>query len=247
MNGNAYAAFSKYYDAMMHDVDYTAWSAYLCGLLSERRVQTVADLACGTGNITIPLAEHGFRVVGIDSSQSMLNVAQQKAQSKGLAIPFVCQSMTQLSLHKPVDALTVCCDGVNYLTSLRDARAFFLAAYAALADGGVLLFDVSSEYKLEHVLGTNTFTEVTDAYAYIWENAFDSKSRLCCMDVCFFVKNGARYERFSEQHIQRAYTVDELVQLGEEAGFSKVSAYEAFSLHAPSPHSERIQFVMGKE
>lgn len=242
----AYTAFSRWYDGMMHDADYALWSAYLCGMLRERGAQTVVDAACGTGNLTIPLARAGFRMLGVDQSSDMLDIAQQKARKEGLAIPFVCQDMTALSVHRPVDAITCCCDGVNYLTSLADVRAFLAACHAALREGGALLFDVSSAYKLESVLGGETFTEVTDAYAYIWRNAYDEKTKLCQMDVSFFVQNGGRYDRFDERHVQRAHTVDELSCLAAKTGFAVAGVYAAFTRREPAWDSERIQFVLEK-
>ncbi len=247
MSMNAYAKFSRYYDAMMHDVDYSAWAAYLNGFLKQRHAETVADVACGTGSTTIRLAQSGFHMLGIDQSADMLNVAQQKAHELGMQIPFICQDMTALSVHRPVDAILCCCDGVNYLTSLDDVSAFFHACHAALRPGGLLLFDISSAYKLERVIGNETFTEITDDYAYIWQNAFDSTRSLCQMDLCFFVKNDMHYDRFSERHVQRAHTVDELTELACGSGFAVRGVYEGFCLRAPQEKSERIQFVLEKE
>ena len=243
----AYTEFSRFYDAMMHDVDYAGWSSYLCELLHLYGARTVLDVACGTGNITVPLSRAGFCVTGVDSSPDMLDVAQRKARNLGAQIPFVCQDMLALSVHKPADAVVCCCDGVNYLTSLSEVRTFFTACSRALKPNGVLLFDVSSAYKLEHVLGNETFTEITDAYAYIWQNCFDVKTRLCQMDVCFFVKNGGQYDRFSEQHIQRAHAAEELSNEAVASGFSVRSVYTAGTKTEPSQTCERIQFVLEKE
>ena len=38
----------------------------------------VCDLACGTGNITIPLAKRGYDMTGVDISEDMLNIAREK-------------------------------------------------------------------------------------------------------------------------------------------------------------------------
>lgn len=54
----------------------------------------VCDLACGTGNITIPLAKRGYDMTGVDISEDMLNIAREKAD--GLDILFLHQSMTDL-------------------------------------------------------------------------------------------------------------------------------------------------------
>ena len=244
---SAYEGFADIYDELMRDVDYDAWAQYLVRLIDAYLPQCaapcVADLACGTGSISVRFAQHGYRVTGIDLSADMLRVAGQKARAQGLSIPFVQQDMRALSLHKPVDVVTVCCDGVNYLPSLADANAFFSAAYRALRADGLLLFDLSAAYKLAHVLDGQTFGEVTQDCAYLWQNCFDDRTRLIEMALTFFVREGERYRRFDETHIQRAYTNAEIETLLTENGFTVLGRYAAFTDAAPADDTERIQWI----
>lgn len=39
----------------------------------------VADIACGTGSLSLLLAEHGYRVTGLDSAPAMIERARHKA------------------------------------------------------------------------------------------------------------------------------------------------------------------------
>jgi len=248
--GAQYGGFADLYDRLMADVDYGAWAEYLLLRLRECGVPdggSVADCACGTGAFTIRFAQAGYRATGVDRSEQMLAVAQQKARKSGLNIPFVCQDIRSFCVHKPLDAVNCACDGVNYLLSVGDASAFFKSAYAALKPGGVLLFDVSSEYKLEHVLGGQTFGEDDPACTYLWQNAFDPKTRLLEMDLSFFTPDGSgRYIRLDETHIQRAHTVKELTCALEEAGFGEISAFGAFTVLPPEADAQRIQFIAKK-
>ena len=61
----------------------------------------IVDCACGTGAITIRLARKGFSMIGVDISPEMLEQAASKARKAGLRIPFVCQDMARLQLHRP--------------------------------------------------------------------------------------------------------------------------------------------------
>ena len=54
------------------------------------------DLACGTGEISVELAKQGFDVSGVDLSDEMLAVANEKAANLGLSIPFFQQNMAEL-------------------------------------------------------------------------------------------------------------------------------------------------------
>ena len=243
-----YGPFAASYDAMMHDVDRAAWTAYLDGFLKETGAKDVMDCACGTGAMTIALHRLGYRVLGNDVSPDMLMQARSNAMKAGCkSIVFVCEDMRKLVIHKPIDAVLCVCDGVNYLTERKDVVSFFRRAYDCLKPGGLLLFDVSSAYKLSTVLGNNTFTEETDDYAYIWKNAYDAKTKLCEMGLTCFVKNGAQYDRFSETHLQRAHTEQELTAWLRETGYREIHAYHAFTREPVRPDSERIQFAARKE
>lgn len=242
-----YGRFAKYYDAMMHDVDREAWADYLDGFLKEADAHDIMDCACGTGAMTIALHKRGYHVIGNDASPDMLMKARENAFKAGSkTIIYICEDMRKLKIHKQIDALISVCDGVNYLTTLEDVDSFFRHAYDCLKPNGVLLFDISSNYKIRTILGNNTFTEETDDYAYIWKNTYDPQNKLCEMDLTCFVREGEHYDRFSETHIQRAHSVAELTNLLEAAGFVDIEALHAFTREPAHGNSERIQFVARK-
>ena len=235
-----YGEFARLYDGLMADVDYDGWAAYLASFLPAGAA--AAECACGTGAITLRLARMGFRVTGLDISPSMLEVAAEKARQAGLRIPFVCQDMAGLALHRPVDAVIAACDGVNYLTEQAELKGFFSAAHSALRPGGQLLFDISSPYKIEAVLGCNTFGEDDGETAYLWRNLYDPESRLIEMNLTFFLREGSRYRRFTERHVQRAHLPEELCAALRQAGFSVAGVYAALTREPPGERTERIQF-----
>lgn len=241
-----YKRFAKIYDTLMRDVDYDCWAEYLCNIAERYCVPLnfVVDCACGTGAMSIRLAKRGSRVIGIDLSEEMLQMAQENSRESGVSIVFAKMDMRSFTVHKPADAVIAVCDGVNYLTSMRDVKRFFESAYRALKPNGLLMFDISSHYKLKDILGDNTFAEDTGEIAYIWQNSYDSQSKLIEMNLSFFEKteNGL-YERFTERHIQRAHSEQELKNALCSIGFNEIYSYEAFSFIAPSNNSERIQFV----
>ena len=84
---NAYEALAFSYDALTYDVPYEKIAAYFETLLRRSGVeaQTVLDLACGTGSLSVLLAARGFRVLGVDCSEEMLTVASEKAAELALA------------------------------------------------------------------------------------------------------------------------------------------------------------------
>ena len=150
-----YTDFASIYDGLMSDVNYNDWAAFYRQLMVLNGIPSgrVCECACGTGSMTLPLARLGYVMTGVDLSQDMLFQASQKARAAGVGIPFICQDMRQLHLHRAMDAVLATCDGVNYLLKDEDALAFFQAAFKALRPGGGLFFDISTPAKLEHTLG----------------------------------------------------------------------------------------------
>ena len=249
----AYGRFAAVYDTLMGDVDYDGWEAYLVSLLEEHGVKpgaSVLDCACGTGQISIRLAKRGYQVTGLDVSEAMLEIAQQKARMAGLQVPaqlpFIRQDMRRIALHRPVDAVVCACDGVNYLTSTADFRRFLSAAKGVLRPGGLLLFDMSSRYKLSEVLGNRFMGEDREDLVYLWQNTYDEQNHLLEMRLNFFIQNGSLYERFTEQHLQRAHSEREAVNALQAEGFAHIAVYGDFTHQPPEKKAQRLQFLAVK-
>jgi ubiquinone/menaquinone biosynthesis C-methylase UbiE len=240
-----YRNFAYVYDNLMADYNYPKWINYIrkifdrCGVVPNN----VVDLACGTGSITIGLADKGYAITGIDQSADMLNVAKQKARAKGFDIQFICQDIRYIMLHHPVDAITCMCDGFNYILSLQELEEAFENIYKLLNPGGILIFDISSYYKLSSILGSNTMVDTDNEISFIWQNHFDKSDKICQMELTFFVAKGDLYKRFDEVHFQRAYTREEIMEAIYHAGFDNVSCYHPFTFDQAKKRAHRLVFV----
>ena len=247
---SAYDSLAMLYDRFMADIDYASWAAYLSGFLSgamrgpDERLRVV-DCGCGTGALTLQLLKGGMNVTGLDASPEMLRVAKDKLRLAGFAeAALVLGDMRSFLVPRPVDAVVSACDGVNYLLNEDDAALFFNAAFDALRPGGLLLFDISSPYKLKKLLDGHSFGEDLVDCAYLCQNSYDANSMLLQMDLSMFVREAdGRYARVEETHFQRAYEAEALRTLLQKTGFEAVQVYEAFTNHAPPAAAERIQFV----
>lgn len=245
-----YGAFSTLYDVLMEDVDYDRWAGFVAELMEryrpDRQELRVLDCASGTGSVAIRLAKKGYRVTGADISEDMLRIAMEKARLSGVAIPFVHMDMRSVAIHKKQDVITCCCDGVNYLTSSEDVKAFFNSARENLIVGGLLLFDVSSRYKLSEVIGCRQMGEDRAECTYLWENVYDPESVLIEMDLHFFVRenNGKLWRRFDEKHLQRAHSESELRQWATECGYEVLQVLDFDTKGPVRDITERLQFVL---
>lgn len=238
--------FAAVYDRLMQDVDYEAWADHYAALFKRGALNAgeVLDAACGTGNMTLPLARRGYRVMGCDLSGQMLSAAQEKARAARLPIRFVRQSLTQLELPHPVDAIVCACDGVNYLTTPEQVRTFFQRARANLKPGGLLAFDVSTRYKLAQVLGGNCFGEDLEDIAYLWRNSYNSRNHCVTMDLSIFIREeGARYARYTETHIQRGHLQSELTRWLAGSGLTVLGVWGEQGFRPPKPQDQRLHIL----
>lgn len=71
---------------LLNDAIRLRWRMLLDSLLP--RSGRVLDLGCGTGSLSLLMAEAGYEVVGIDFSPRMIEIARRKAADSGTAIDF---------------------------------------------------------------------------------------------------------------------------------------------------------------
>ncbi len=212
-----YNAFSKVYDTMQYDIDYPFWYKSLTHYINTYGNQgnRILELACGTATLAIMFSRAGYLVDGLDSSAEMLSRARDKAQKSGQMIPFIHTDIQSMALESTYDVIFSMCDGFNYILTEAELLASFKNVHKHLNKDGLFIFDLSTLYKLEHVIGSETFAETFEDAAYIWENDYDhSLQRLHFMLTIFIKENDLQgYTRYEEFHEQTSYSRGQLEAL----------------------------------
>lgn len=238
---DAYGKFAGVYDQLMLDVPYGQIAELIDREIKVQKLNNriVLDLACGTGTLTGLLCQKGYEMIGADSSTEMLI----KAREKNPGVLFLNQPMEELELYGTVGAIVCCLDSLNYLTEDGALNTVFKLCNNYLEPGGLLLFDVNSEYKFEHILSDNVFTFDSEDIYYTWENDYSAEERLCDFYLTFFVKQGNVYERFDEMHTERCYSDGEICRALEQNGFSVKKKCDGFTNKKATTDSERVFYV----
>ncbi len=243
----SYEFLAGSYDALTADVDYPRWADYIEGHFSrlKRPVRTVLDLACGTGSLTKELALRGYEVVGVDLSSEMLALAEEKCRDLDPRPRFFCQGMENLRLPERVDACVCCLDSVNYVLKPEKLQKAFRRVFDTLEPGGLFLFDADTPEKLESMDGQVFLDETEDVFC-VWRGEYSGKRRICSFWMDIFERNGANWLRGGELHREYAYTMDELADYLQAAGFADIKQYGELKRRAPKKGEQRIFFAARK-
>lgn len=96
----------------------------------------VADLGCGSGSLSVLLAEQGYDVHGLDLSDRMLDVARAKASRAGVEVPFSQGDASEPGLETGAFDVVLC---RHVLWALPDPSAALARWVDLLRPGGRLL------------------------------------------------------------------------------------------------------------
>jgi len=95
-------------------------------------------------------------------------------------------------------------------------------------------------------MGNNIYTYSSEEIFYTWENSFEEE--VLNMFLTFFVKqDNGLYEKFEEEHFERAYKEEYIEELLEKCGFKLLKKCEGYSENKVNENSERILYVVGKK
>ena len=148
----AYQEFAYFYDEFNGAADYDALFAYVTGELKAHGIQDgiVADFGCGTGELTLMLAQAGYDMIGIDVSEEMLSVLRDKADALGLPLTnpmLLCQDLLQLDLYGTIRAAVSTFDTYNHIGPLENFEKAIAKAAFFMEKDGVFVFDLNTPYK----------------------------------------------------------------------------------------------------
>jgi SAM-dependent methyltransferase len=128
---------------------YDEWSAHMTadvpfyvGLAGETD-GTLVELAIGDGRVAIPVARAtGRRVIGVDSSPSMIDRARRNAEAAGVELDLRLGDMRDFELDEPADLIYCPFRALLHLPTWTDRRNVFERVARSLRPGGRFAFNV---------------------------------------------------------------------------------------------------------
>lgn len=239
----------KYYDIKYRNLtqDIPFWID-----MARRYGDPVLELACGTGRISIPLAREGFRVTGIDISDSMISRAREKLRHEDLSVEWVNADMRDFHLGKKYSLILLPFNSICHLLELRDLEGCLSCVKEHLKPYGRLIIDVftpSPEILCRRPEERYPNTEFPDpngrGIVEVTEsNYYDGASQI--NRTRLFFKFPGKKEEFVEELDMRMYFPQELEAILKYNGFKIEHKYGSYDLSEFSSQSPKQIIICSK-
>lgn len=250
---DVYANIVQLYD--LEHADFTDDIEFLLELAGIGE-DPILELGCGTGRVLFPLADAGHQVVGIDSSEAMLAVAEsrRKADSNVRLINGDMSAIDELE-GGPFGMIVASLNSIMHLTSQHGQRAMLSSAWRSLVPGGRLVIDTlnPSVSQLNHLLNTTHLegSWSTDDGTMIdkWGHRQPGNDPQVIDTLIWYDQTDAdgEYRRTRTRFDLRYIYQSELALMLELAGFQYADWYGSYELDPWDAESDRILAVAHKE
>lgn len=239
---------AEIYDYLMQSVDYQGWCEYVEKLIEKYRIKVgrLLDLACGTGTSTLPFAQKGYYVVGVDYSEEMISLAREKAGKGFPGASFEVGDLRSLELQGHFSLALHYQDGLNYLLTEEELNKAFHNISCHLESGGYFIFDLNFPgfYSKKE---RESFWVDEENFTMAWESCFNDISRVRDMVLLVFVKReDGSYRKFRESHREKEHSREEVEEGLKQAGFVLKEVLPTLDWRVPRESDSRLTFVAQK-
>jgi SAM-dependent methyltransferase len=208
----------------------------------------VLELACGTGRLTIPIAQSGVEIVGLDLAASMLAQARTKAKAAGVKIAFVEGDCRSFDLHRKFELIFMAFNSMQHLHDYPSLAALFANVRKHLAQDGRFVFDVFNP-KLEILARNSGDRRLEREYqdpdgkgmmAFEHSGTYDDATQVSHIQ-CYFVRRDANDEevevREEQLHLRSFFPqeLDLLVRSQEFEILEKLGNFERKAFGSGDP------------
>jgi len=203
-------------------------------------VSTVVDLACGTGQHLIRLAQRGYRMAGIDLSAKYLSYIETRAHSLGLPVMLHRADIAKFRLAERQDAAICMTDSQGHLLSTTALLSHLRCVANALRPGGLYIFDrmlpddwlrPTQEYRWTRRQGRTT---VTTTFRTLL--AVDPVRQVCWEELIFDVQENGNRRRTVQRYQTRVVFPQELRAVLDVCG-----QFELLSWHPNFTFDRRLE------
>jgi len=131
---------------------------FILSLLEDKTNPRILDMACGSGHHTIALADHGFEVIGFDSSELMIRTAQSHALERQIDARFLHLDMENFreTINGPFDLVICLGNSLALLNTIDILREVVTDVFKVMNEGASFVGQILNFEEI-HWTGFRTF------------------------------------------------------------------------------------------
>jgi SAM-dependent methyltransferase len=191
----------------------------------------VLELACGTGRITIPLAEKGIDITGLDITEPMLAQARVKAATKQLDITWIKADCRKFTVHRTFKVILFPFNSIGHLHDRESVEQCFARVREHLADDGRFIIDMynpdlrilTRDPTKYYPLGEYPDPDGHGQIKVFENNTYDGKKQI--NQITWYYRNGRQENERTVRWGSRIYYPQELDTLLHYNGFTIEEKY----------------------
>lgn len=240
-----YKDFAYIYDKLSYDIPYEFYAENIKKLVKKHGIKTdrMLELACGSGMFTKYFFDDFKQIDALDLSKEMLEVFDAKFIRNDVNLFH--EDMTKFTNEGAYDLIVILLDSINYIKDIEDLKNLLINSYKNLKDGGLLIFDLNSIYKMQEIFGNESYIYEYEDIFYTWDNQRDND--LIYMYLNFFLENeDGTYRRIEEDQVQRIYSPDFIKKELVKIGFKNIETFDEDDFSEVKENTLRILFKARK-
>lgn len=210
----------------------------------KNRTRTVVDLGCGTGEHVTTLQSMGYKIIGIDSSKPMLEIAKKRFPN----CRFQPGLIQKFQTNKNIDAVLCLFGTFNYLITNEDIEATLNKLKQNLKHHGLAIFEIWNSYPIQQIkrkpITTVSMTKV--GKTIIKRNRgfriATEEDKKIVVEVNYIYHLGE--QQIKDKHVMRVFSFSEITQLFQNFKFEIIDVYRNYEMEKFKQDSMRMIVVL---
>lgn len=250
--------YSEYYDLLYKDKDYNSEIDFIVNIIEKThpKASTILDIGCGTGIHANLLASKGFHVLGVDFSEEMINLANEKIRTEykdnASRLTFIKGDLRSFQHETKFDIVLSLFHVFSYLNTNADVAAGFNTVNTNLKEDGLFVFDFW--------YGPGVLTDLPQTRIKEFENQVLKVTRIAkplmfsslnVVEVNYHLlvkmKTKAIYHEMNETHSMRYFFKPELDLFLQPFNYNQTYFYNWLNFSSPDQNSWTACMVAKKK